>query len=46
MKPVNRALNGALKGIISLGLTRAKKHPAPALYRGLRQRPHPAAGYR
>ena len=31
MKPMNRALNGALKGIVSLGLTRAKKRPAPAL---------------
>ncbi len=31
MKPMDRVLNGALKGIVSLGLTRAKKRPAPAL---------------
>ncbi len=31
MKPVNKALNGALKGVIRVGLKRAAKRPVPAL---------------
>ena len=31
MKPVNKALNGALKGVIRVGLARAAKRPVPAL---------------